>query len=178
MGVGRCALRSQTLVRPRLNHNDFAEIWRHAPALWSHPCIGDGGWRSAAYASRMPRFLIGWFLGLGGTAIGLVIAALILGENFQINGAIGFIVSLIVFAILSAFFTWLVFKFLVRNAGSVVALTGLISTFLALFVTSVFTSGLDINGWGWIWGTLIVWALGMFIWLIPGPWRDYAKERT
>lgn len=125
----------------------------------------------------MPRFLIGWFLGLVGTAIGLIVAALILGSDFQLNGVVGFFVSLIVFAILSALFTWLVFKFLLRNAGSVVALTGLVSTFLALLVTSVFTDGLDINGWGWVWGTLIVWVLGMFIWLIPGPWRRHAKER-
>lgn len=125
----------------------------------------------------MPRFLIGWFLGLAGTAIGLILASLILGTDFELNGVVGFFVSLIVFAILSAFFTWLVFKFLLRNAGSVVALTGLVSTFLALLVTSIFTSGLDINGWGWVWGTLIVWVLGMFIWLIPGPWRRHAQER-
>lgn len=125
----------------------------------------------------MPRFIIGWFLGLVGTAIGLIVAALILGDQFQLNGVWGFIVSLVVFAILSAVFTWLVFKFLVRNAGSIVALTGLVSTFLALLVTSLLTSGLDINGWGWLWGTLIVWILGMFIWLIPGPWRRHAKQR-
>jgi hypothetical protein len=80
-----------------------------------------------------------------------------------------------VFAILSGLFTWLVLKFLIRNAGSIVALTGLLATFLALFVTSVFTDGLDINGWGWVWGTLIVWVLGMFIWLLPGPWRNFKK---
>lgn len=125
----------------------------------------------------MPRFLVGWFLGLVGTAIGLILASLILGTDFELNGVVGFFVSLIVFAILSAFFTWLVLKFLLRNAGSVVALTGLISTFLALLVTSVFTSGLDISGWGWVWGTLIVWVFGMFIWLIPGPWRRHARER-
>lgn len=124
----------------------------------------------------MPTFIIGWFLGLVGTAIGLLVASLLLGDDFRLNGVIGFLVSLVVFAILSAFFTWLVFKFLLRNAGSVVALTGLISTFLALFVTSAFTDGLDIDGWGWVWGTLIVWILGMFIWLIPGPWRRHAKE--
>lgn len=123
----------------------------------------------------MPRFIIGWFLGLAGTALGLFVAALLLGGDFQLNGAIGFVVSLIVFAILSAFFTWIVFKFLMRNAGSVVALTGLASTFLALLFTSLFTSGLDINGWGWVWGTLIVWVFGMFIWLLPGPWRRHAK---
>ena len=89
----------------------------------------------------------------------------------------GFVVSLVVFAILSGLFTWLVLKFLIRNAGSIVALTGLIATFLALFVTNVLPWGsLDISGMGWIWGTLIVWICGMFIWLLPGPWRNFKKE--
>ena len=69
-------------------------------------------------------------------------------------------------------------KFLVRNAGSIIALTGLIATFLALLVTDLLPWGsLNISGWGWIWGTLIVWLCGMFIWLIPGPWRRFDKER-
>ena len=124
----------------------------------------------------MPRFLMGWILGLGGNAIGLILAALLLGDQFQIDGFVPFLISLVMFAILSGLFTWLVLKFLIRNAGSIVALTGLISTFLALFITSLLTSGLDINGWGWVWGTLIVWVLGMFIWLLPGPWRAHRKE--
>ena len=124
----------------------------------------------------MPRFLMGWILGLGGNAIGLILAALLLGDQFQIDGFVPFLISLVVFAILSGLFTWLVLKFLIRNAGSIVALTGLISTFLALFITSLLTSGLDINGWGWVWGTLIVWVLGMFIWLLPGPWRAHRQE--
>ena len=70
----------------------------------------------------------------------------------------------------------MVLKFLLRNAGSIVALTGLISTFLALLITSLISDGLTINGWGWIWGTLIVWVCGMFIWLLPGPWRAHRKE--
>ncbi|MCX6431910.1 MAG: phage holin family protein, partial [Actinobacteria bacterium] len=111
-----------------------------------------------------------------GNAIGLILAALLLGDQFQIDGFVPFLISLVMFAILSGLFTWLVLKFLVRNAGSIVALTGLISTFLALFITSLLTSGLDINGWGWVWGTLIVWVLGMFIWLLPGPWRAHRKE--
>ena len=124
----------------------------------------------------MPRFLLGWLLGLGGNAIGLILASLILGSDFSLDFPLAFIVSLVVFAILSAIFTALTLKFLVRNAGSIVALTGVISTFLALLITSLFTSGLDINGMGWVWGTLIVWVCGMFIWLIPGPWRRYKKD--
>ena len=126
----------------------------------------------------MPRFLLGWLLGLGGNAIGLLLAGLFLpADQFHFTSATGFVVSLVIFAILSGLFTWLVLKFLIRNAGSIVALTGLIATFLALLVTDLLPWGsLDISGWGWIWGTLIVWVCGMFIWLLPGPWRNFKKE--
>jgi hypothetical protein len=125
----------------------------------------------------MPRFLLGWLLGLGGNAIGLLLAWLLLGSDFSINGPIGFIVSLVVFAILSAFFTWLVFKGLDKKAATILPLTGLISTFLALLVTALLTDGLSISGWGWLWGTIIVWILSMVIWVLPGPWRSYRAER-
>jgi len=121
----------------------------------------------------MPRFLLGWLLGLGGNAVGLLLAWLLLGDDFRINGPIGFVVSLIVFALLSGLFTWLVFKGLRSKAASVVPLTGLIATFLALLITTLFTDGLSISGWGWVWGTVIVWILGMVIWVLPGPWRTY-----
>jgi hypothetical protein len=125
----------------------------------------------------MPRFFLGWILGLAGNAVGLVLASLLLGDQFKFTSATGFIISLVIFAILSAIFTWFVFKFLIRNAGSIVALTGLLSTFLALLVTDLLPWGsLDIDGMGWVWGTLIVWICGMFIWLIPGPWRNFKKD--
>lgn len=125
----------------------------------------------------MPRFFIGWLLGLAGNAIGLILASLILPEDqFSIElFSLSFFWAVLIFAILSALFTWIVLKFLIRNAGSIVALTGLISTFLALLVTSLISDGLSISGWGWIWGTLIVWICGMFIWLLPGPWRAHRK---
>lgn len=126
----------------------------------------------------MPRFLIGWLLGLAGNAIGLILAALILPDDqFSIElFSLSFFWAVLIFAIVSAFFTFIVFKFLVRNAGSIVALTGLISTFLALLITSLISDGLSISGMGWVWGTLIVWVCGMFIWLLPGPWRAHRKE--
>ena len=126
----------------------------------------------------MPRFFIGWLLGLAGNAIGLILAALILPEDqFSIElFSLSFFWAVLIFAILSALFTWIVLKFLIRNAGSIVALTGLISTFLALLITSLISDGLSISGWGWVWGTLIVWICGMFIWLLPGPWRAHRKD--
>jgi len=39
-------------------------------------------------------------------------------------------------------------------------------------------AGLSISGpTAWIVSTLLIWILGMFIWLIPGPWRTQRKER-
>jgi hypothetical protein len=126
----------------------------------------------------MPRFFIGWLLGLAGNAIGLILAAIILPDDqFTIElFSLSFFWAVLIFAIVSAFFTFIVFKFLMRNAGSIVALTGLISTFLALLITSLISDGLSISGMGWVWGTLIVWICGMFIWLLPGPWRAHRKE--
>ena len=122
----------------------------------------------------MPRFLLGWLLGLGANIIALILCKFLLpGFTLQWDGLI---VSVIVFAVLSAIFTWFVFKFLLRNAGSMVALTGLIATFLALLVTSTFTKGLDIDGvWTWVLATLIIWIISMFIWVLPGPWRTFKK---
>lgn len=125
----------------------------------------------------MPKFLIGWLLSLGANAIALILCSLIFsGFRLSIDG---FVISLVVFAVLSAFFTWIVLKFLLRNAGSVVALTGLISTFLALLVTTLLTSGLTIDGVStWILSTLLIWVISMFIWLLPGPWRTFKRQRS
>ena len=64
----------------------------------------------------MRRWFMGWLLGLGGNALGLLLASLIVSD-FSIDGVTGFLVSLVVFAILSALFTWLMFRTLLRHAG-------------------------------------------------------------
>lgn len=126
----------------------------------------------------MPKFLMAWILGLAGTAIGLLVCTLIFGDDFKFDGFKGFLFALVLFAILSSVIPYFILKFLVRNAGSIVALTGLFSTFIALFVTTL-TSWLAIDGfWTWVWSILILWILGMFIWVIPGPWRNSRKERA
>ena len=61
----------------------------------------------------MRKWFMGWLLGLGGNALGLLLASLIV-SGFSIDGVTGFLVSLVVFAILSALFTWLMFRTLLR----------------------------------------------------------------
>ena len=123
----------------------------------------------------MPRFLAGWLLSLAGTAIGLVLCDVLLA-GFSIDYPKGFVWALVIFAVLEALLKPLVFRVVRRNANSVLALTGLISSFLALLVTVVFVHGIDIDGIAtWIAATVILWLLGMLIWVIPGPWRDHQR---
>lgn len=125
----------------------------------------------------MPRFLLSWILGLAGAAIGLVLSNVIFGDNFKFSGIGGFLLALLVFAILSAIIPGIIMKLLQKHADTMTALTGLISAFLALFLTAI-TPWLNVSGVStWIWATLLLWVLGMIIWVIPGPWRNYRKER-
>lgn len=122
----------------------------------------------------MPRFLIGWLLGLGGSAVALLVSALIF-EGFRLN-ADGFVMALLVFGVLTAVLPFFVLKALLRRAGSVIALSGLVATFLALLVTDLVSTGLTVRGLDtWFGSTLLIWLLSMFIWVLPGPWRTFKK---
>ena len=124
----------------------------------------------------MPKFLLAWLLGLAANAIALALCWALL-PGFSLN-LTGFILAVVIFGILSVFFTWLVFRLLRGQGAPVVAFTGLISTFLALLLTSLLTPGLSIDGIGtWVIATLIIWVLSVFIWVIPGPWRTVKRER-
>jgi uncharacterized membrane protein YvlD (DUF360 family) len=125
----------------------------------------------------VPKFLISWLLGLGANAIALILAALIF-PGFDLSTE-GFFIALIIFAVLTAFLPWLILRVLLRHAGSLIALSGLIATFLALLITTLVSSGLEIDGIGtWVGATLLIWIVSMFIWVIPGPWRTFKKSRS
>ena len=125
----------------------------------------------------MPAFLLSWLLGLGANAIALVLSSLIFG-GFNLHFS-GFIWALLIFAVLSAFLPWLLAKVVGRYAPGLMALTGLVSTFLALLVTTLLTSGLSIDGVStWVLATLFIWVVTLVIWVIPGPWRNLRKEQA
>ena len=124
----------------------------------------------------MPNFLLGWLLSLASAAIALIICALVL-PGFDLHPA-GFIVSLLIFAIFSGFFTWAMFEFLTKHAATLVPLAGRVAAYLSRLLTDVLTRGLSIDGfWTWLWATVIVWLVSMIIWAIPGPWRRVRLER-
>ena len=109
----------------------------------------------------MIRFLVGLCIYLAAAALGLWVATLVL-SGVSITAS-GFILVIIVFAVLQALFLPFIGAMAdKRDSIFLGGAAGLIATFAALLVTDLITDGLDIKGIGtWIVATLIVWIVGL-----------------
>ncbi|HYI58818.1 MAG TPA: hypothetical protein VEX66_11660 [Microlunatus sp.] len=116
-------------------------------------------------------------------AISIVSAALaLLVISWVVDGvtmyATGFVIAVIVFTVAQALLGPFIFNLARQYASAVLGGIGLVSTFVALFVATLFPNGLQINGiTAWIFATLIAWvitALGTWILgvLIIKRWWD------
>jgi len=75
---------------------------------------------------------------------------------------VAFLTVVLIFGIIQAVLTPFVFKVTRRNAPALVGGVGLITTFVALLLTTVVNDGLVIDGLvTWFWATLIVWIVTM-----------------
>jgi hypothetical protein len=126
------------------------------------------------------RLIVRTAIVLLGNAVGLIVASLVL-DGFSID-VTGFIVSLIIFTVAVALMTPFLASTMRRNQSSSSAMGGvaLISTFVALLITDLFTDGLSISGIGtWIGATVVVWVgslLAVFILPYLGL-KKYLDER-
>jgi len=115
----------------------------------------------------MVRFLIRAAIFLVTAALGLLIAAWIL-PDFHIEWG-GFLVAAAVFAIAQSLLSPFVFNLARKYASAILGGIGLVSTFLALLIASLFPGGIRVEGAvTWVLATLIVWivtALGG--WVLP-----------
>ena len=95
---------------------------------------------------------------LGSAALGLLAAAwLVPGVSVSANG---FIVAVVLFALAQAILSPFILKMASRYAAAFLGGIGLVSTLVALILTSIFTDGLRIEGLGsWVWATLVVWLV-------------------
>lgn len=95
---------------------------------------------------------------LASSALGLLIAAwLVNGVTVRV---LGFVVAVVVFAAAQAVLAPFIAKMANRYASALLGGIGLISTLVALFLASLFTSGLTIRGVGsWIAATVVVWLV-------------------
>lgn len=104
---------------------------------------------------------------LGSAAIGLLVAGwLVPGVQLRIAG---FIVAVVIFAAAQAILSPFFLKMASRYASAFLGGIGLVSTFVALLLASVFTNGLSIRGIGsWIAATVVVWlATALATLLLP-----------
>ena len=128
----------------------------------------------------MIRFVVRTAIVVLGNAVGLIVASLVFSD-FEIN-ATGFIVSLIIFTVAAALLTPFLESTLRRNQSPSAALGGvsLISTFVALLITDVFSDGLEISGIGtWIGATVVVWLASLLaVFILPYlGLKKYLEER-
>lgn len=112
----------------------------------------------------MVRFLIrlGVFLGLAAVAL-LVAALLVPGMHLQWQG---FLVAILVFAIVQAVIEWLVGAIFRRGAPAVAGAAGLISTAAALLLASL-GDGITFDGIAaWVLAAVLIWLFtGLVGWL-------------
>ncbi|MFZ4842557.1 MULTISPECIES: phage holin family protein [Mycetocola] len=113
----------------------------------------------------MIRFLIGTAINLGTAALGLLLAAWII-PGVHITAS-GFIVAVVVFTVAQAILTPFIFNLARKYATPILGGIGLISTFVALFVATLFPGGLGLaDVTAWILAPIVVWvvtALGGWI---------------
>jgi uncharacterized membrane protein YvlD (DUF360 family) len=106
----------------------------------------------------MIRLLLRAAISLVTVAVALLICLWVL-PGFSIGFA-GFIVAVIVFAIAQAILAPLILKIVTRHAEALVGGIGLISTFVALLIASLFPSGVHLSGIStWLLATLIIWVV-------------------
>jgi putative membrane protein len=126
----------------------------------------------------MVRLLVSAVVWLGSATIGLLAAKWLLdGMTIDLGS---FVAVVLIFAVLQAVLTPFLVKVTHRNAPALLSGVGLISTFLALLITTVVSSGMSITGLDtWLFATLIVWVVTMLAtFLLPMLFVKKAVNRS
>lgn len=118
-----------------------------------------------AYDLTVIRLLISTGVFLASAAVGLLAANSLL-DGMSLD-ALSFVIVVVIFAMLQAVLSPFLTKIAMRNAPAVLGGVGLLSTFVALLITSLVTSGLTISGFDtWVFASLIVWIVTMLATLL------------
>ena len=105
----------------------------------------------------MLRFLASTALHLIGNAVGLLVAALVL-DGFRLQ-PLGFVVSVAFFTAVEVLLGPFVLKMAITHMPALRGGIALVTTFVGLFLTTLFTGGLQIEGLtAWVLAPLIVWV--------------------
>lgn len=104
----------------------------------------------------MIRFILTTLLTLLGNAVGLIVAAIVL-PGFHLQ-PLGFIVSVLFFTAVEIILKPFVIKMALKYLSALKGGIALVTTFVGLFLTTIFTNGLRIDDLAtWVLAPLIVW---------------------
>lgn len=113
---------------------------------------------------------------LGSAALGLVLTSLLV-EGFEVRAS-GFLVTVIVFAVIQSLLSPLITKLAQRRAPALLGGIGLVTTLLALLAAHFFTDGVQITGISaWVLATFLVWLLTALATLILTPLGRFVHAR-
>lgn len=117
----------------------------------------------------MVIFLIRTAIFLGSAALGILAAALIVPE-FVISSFWGFLLAIVIFAVLQSIFTPWFSAMAEKNASWLLGGIGIVSTFAALAIVDIFHLGIEMNDLlAWILGPIVVWLVtALATWILPG----------
>ena len=113
----------------------------------------------------MLRLLASATLHLIANSIGLVIASAVL-DGFSINSS-AFIMAVLIFTVTEVVAGPLITKIALTNIPSLIGGIALVTTFIGLLITDIFSDGLSITGVNtWILASLIVWLCALIAGLL------------
>ena len=127
----------------------------------------------------MVRFLINIAISLVTAALGLLVNSWIL-PDFHLDVS-GFLIAVVVFTVAQAILAPFILNVARQYASALLGGIGLVSTFVALLIASLFPDGIRIEGVvTWILATLIMWIItALGTWLLGLWWlRNRRAERT
>lgn len=108
----------------------------------------------------MIRFLISAVIFFASAAIGLLVANVAL-EDMTMDAS-GFLTASVIFALAQAILAPFIFNVARKSASALVSAVGLVTTLIALVITTALTEGLTITGAStWLLAALIVWLASM-----------------
>lgn len=108
----------------------------------------------------MVRFLVRSLLSCIANAVGLLVAAAII-DGFTISG-VSFVVAVLFFTVATIVLGPLITKIALTNAPYLMGGIALVTTFVGLLITTIFTDGLSINGVSaWLAATFVVWVFSL-----------------
>lgn len=109
----------------------------------------------------MIRFLVRTLMSVIANTLGLFAATLLLND-FSITG-LSFIVAVVFFTLATTILGPFIAKIALRNAPYLMGGIALITTFVGLLLTTLFTDGIVINGLKtWAVATFVVWLFSVF----------------